>query len=267
MGTERGSFTVDGIYVEFEKSDGSSSWSTATKKDPILFVHGGCHGSWCWEKFLPYFAENGWDCYALNWYNHYKSEKIPTEKFIRRSISDVKEEIGKIVSHLGVAPILIGHSMGGLAVQKYAEAYRAKALVLITPVVPAEVGGPAIELPVDEKQPWGPPPIEVSKELFFRGSGDEEVKRFYALLCTESPRAVIEATRWTVHVDKGRLSKVPKLIFGAEIDRLVPHELEKNLAEFYSCEYVFAKGKGHNLLLEPGWRDTASKIADWLSTK
>jgi pimeloyl-ACP methyl ester carboxylesterase len=23
---------------------------------PILFVHGSWHGAWCWEKFLPYFA-------------------------------------------------------------------------------------------------------------------------------------------------------------------------------------------------------------------
>ena len=32
---------------------------------PIVFVHGGCHGSWSWVHFLPYSAEAGWDCPVL----------------------------------------------------------------------------------------------------------------------------------------------------------------------------------------------------------
>jgi pimeloyl-ACP methyl ester carboxylesterase len=37
---------------------------------PIVFVHGGCHGSWSWVHFLPYFAQAGWDCHALTWFGH-----------------------------------------------------------------------------------------------------------------------------------------------------------------------------------------------------
>ena len=29
----------------------------AVSSTPILFVHGAWHGAWCWENFLPYFAE------------------------------------------------------------------------------------------------------------------------------------------------------------------------------------------------------------------
>ncbi|MCL5068839.1 MAG: alpha/beta hydrolase, partial [Thaumarchaeota archaeon] len=149
------------------------------------------------------------------------------------------------------------------AVQKFAEKNPAKALVLVTPVVPAEVGGPTIQLDVDETHPWGPPPIEISKELFFQGSDQSDVSKYYSLLCPESPRAVYEATRWTVHLDKSNMT-MPKLVIGAEIDKLTPHEIEKNLADFYNAEYVYVSGKGHNLLLEPEWKETAEIIAKWL---
>ena len=262
MKAECGSFVVDGVHVEYQKHRDS-----AENKGPLLFLHGGCHGSWSWENFLPFFAERGWDCYAPNWYNHYKSDKvIPPERFLDRSIADVTEEIGKTVAQVDRMPILIGHSMGGLAVQKFAERSSVRGLALIAPVVPAEVGGAAIELPIDQKQTWGPPPVDIARELFFQGSKEEDARRFYSLLCPESPRAVHEATRWTVHVDRKNIAKVPVIAFGAEIDRLVPHELVKNLAEHYSADYVFVPGKGHNLLLEPGWRDTASKLESWISS-
>ena len=44
---------------------------------PIVFVHGGCHGSWSWVHFLPYFAQAGWDCHALNWFGNNGSAPHP----------------------------------------------------------------------------------------------------------------------------------------------------------------------------------------------
>jgi hypothetical protein len=43
--------------------------------------------------------------------------------------------------------------MGALAAQKYAECHPVSALVLLTPVVPTEVGGDVIDLPIDPNQP------------------------------------------------------------------------------------------------------------------
>jgi pimeloyl-ACP methyl ester carboxylesterase len=44
------------------------------KKDagltPLLFVHGGWHGAWCWEFFQSYFAEQGYVSHALNLRGH-----------------------------------------------------------------------------------------------------------------------------------------------------------------------------------------------------
>lgn len=50
-------------------------------------------------------------------------------------------------------PVLVAHSMGALAAQKYAEGHEVAGLVLLTPVVPAEVGGPVIDVPFDPSAP------------------------------------------------------------------------------------------------------------------
>ena len=39
----------------------------ATRKPPLIFVHGGYGDAWCWEPyFLPWFAAKGWPAYALS---------------------------------------------------------------------------------------------------------------------------------------------------------------------------------------------------------
>ena len=160
-------------------------------------------------------------------------------------------------------PILIGHSMGSLASQKYAELYPVAALVLLTPVVPAPVGGDVVELPVDFARPWAPPPFEVAMTLFFQGLSEDEARPYYAKLCPESPRRVHEATRWTVPIDKVKISG-PILVVAGELDILTPPSTGWALADFYGADYRFLRGRGHNLL-EPRWRETADMIARWLT--
>ncbi|HEX9180581.1 MAG TPA: alpha/beta fold hydrolase, partial [Burkholderiales bacterium] len=42
---------------------------------PLLFVHGAFSAAWCWaEHFLPYFADRGYDSYAVSLRGHGASE-------------------------------------------------------------------------------------------------------------------------------------------------------------------------------------------------
>ena len=93
---------------------------TGTRSTPLLFVHGAWHGAWCWaEYFLPYFAEHGYTSHALDLRGHGKSEGANRLRWtgITHYVSDVEH----VVDQLDKAPVLIGHSMGGLVVQKYLE--------------------------------------------------------------------------------------------------------------------------------------------------
>ncbi len=54
--------------------------STPAHPTPLLFVHGGWHGAWCWSNFLNYFADAGYRAVALSLRGHGAS---PAAKALR----------------------------------------------------------------------------------------------------------------------------------------------------------------------------------------
>src|SRR5260221_7618732 len=54
--------------------------------------------SWSWVNFLPYFAQAGWDCHALNWFGHNGSAPHPEVGLLQRGIADVVEEIAHVAA-------------------------------------------------------------------------------------------------------------------------------------------------------------------------
>ena len=108
-------------------------WGTRTTPTPVLFIHGAFHGAWCWtEHFLPYFAEHGYTSHALSLRGHGDSEG--RERLRRTRIADYVADVEQVVGELPQTPILVGHSMGGLIVQKYLEKHLAPAGVLLASV-------------------------------------------------------------------------------------------------------------------------------------
>ena len=87
---------------------------------PLLFVHGAWHAAWCWDEyFLNFFADKGYRALALSFRGHGGSS---TDKPLRAcSVADYVEDISVVADSLPAPPVVIGHSMGGLIVQKYLE--------------------------------------------------------------------------------------------------------------------------------------------------
>jgi pimeloyl-ACP methyl ester carboxylesterase len=50
---------INGVRVE--------TYGTPSAAAPLLFVHGGCQGSWAWEKMAARLAGAGWYAVCLNW--------------------------------------------------------------------------------------------------------------------------------------------------------------------------------------------------------
>lgn len=87
---------------------------------PLIFVHGAWHAAWCWdEHFLDYFAARGYRALAVSLRGHGGSA---TSKPLRGlSIADYVEDVRAVANTLPTLPVVIGHSVGGLIVQKYLE--------------------------------------------------------------------------------------------------------------------------------------------------
>src|SRR5512144_1553366 len=101
-----------------------------THETPLLFLHGAWHAAWCWENFLPYFAEQGYETHALSLRGHGNSEG--RERIRWFSARDYVADLAQTVDGLGTPPVLIAHSMGGYITQKYLESYTLPAAVLLS---------------------------------------------------------------------------------------------------------------------------------------
>jgi alpha-beta hydrolase superfamily lysophospholipase len=96
-------------------------------------------GAWYFAKWLEFFATRGHPAYALNLRGHHGSR--PVDDFGRVSIMDYVKDVsdaaaGVRARHPGLPLVLVGHSMGGLVVQKAAESVSPAALVLLSTVPP-----------------------------------------------------------------------------------------------------------------------------------
>ena len=253
-------YDIDGIRVERF----TAAPKDAAQRPPLICVHGGCHASWSWQEHAAVYAAAGYEVHALNWRGRGGSAAINDDSFVKMSIADVVDDIEKVARCFDTPPVLIAHSMGGLAAQLYASAHEVGALVLLTPVVPSNVGATPHELPIgDMDAPWGPPPPDVARQMFFQGLDDMQAAHFYALLVPESPLRVYEATRWSLAVDATKLT-APILIVSGALDILTPPETGAALAAIYGATYQLEPAHGHNVLLGEGARRIAEDVIAWV---
>ena len=96
----------------------------------FVLVHGAWHGAWCWYKLLPRLERAGHRVTALDLPAHGKDRTPIAEVTLERYADAVCNALG-----LDAEPaILVGHSMGGIAITQAAERHpeRIKSLVYLT---------------------------------------------------------------------------------------------------------------------------------------
>lgn len=87
----------DGVQtIDIEVWSAGEGSPQSKSRAPLLMVHGGFHGAWCWENFLGYFAEQGYEAHALSWRGHGGSTRIESRK-TSHTIADVVEDVHAVV--------------------------------------------------------------------------------------------------------------------------------------------------------------------------
>ncbi len=242
---------------------------------PLLFVHGAWHAAWVWdEHFLGYFADRGYRAAAVSFRGHGNS---PTSKRLRDlSFADYVDDVATAARGLPAPPVVIGHSMGGVIVQKYLESHAAPAGVLMCSMPPQGYLRSGMrwlrrhpwhftKLTISgESLPYVSTP-ELARERFFSPDTPEDlVRRYAARLQEESSRSGLDGL---LKLPKPDRVTAPLLVMGALEDGAVTPEEVRATARAYRTEPVFFPGMGHNLMLEPGWDTVAHRIDDWLVTR
>ena len=250
--------------------------ATATRKPPLLFVHGGYCDAWYWGPyFLPWFASRGYPAYALSLRGHGASGGGGT--LFMAGLDDYEADVEHVAGELDAPPILIGHSMGAAVVERIVAKRPVRGAALIAPVPPAGLVPMAARLAAENPeyllQMAGFDPQRLSSAVLktlqpFYFSDDvapgvlrEAIKHLNA----ESPRALVDLSlrlHWALPTQNSH----PLFVLGAEGDRICTPDDVRATASHHGVDATIVPGLAHMLMLERKWKTAAEPLEEWLQT-
>lgn len=245
-----------------------------SSKPPLLFIHGGYVHAGCWDvHFLPWFAAQGYDCYAIDLSGHGRSEG--RDRLDSFGLDDYSEDAVRAVESLEHSPIVIGHSMGAAIVEQVVVNTPVKAAVLLSPVPTIGTIGAVLrlasqyprffiemnrlsDLEVSEEN------LKLMRDIYFSPQmPPKDLITYTHLIQEESQRAVIDILMLGCRFPPAR-PRLPVLVMGGELDLLFPPSLLPFVARRWQAELQVLPGTAHVLMLDVPWQITAQRMLDWM---
>jgi pimeloyl-ACP methyl ester carboxylesterase len=183
------------------------------------------------------------------------------------------------------APILVGHSMGGLLAQMLSQKIQVKALLLLNSAGPSginHIGWTSFRTTLYYWTHFGfffrahRPTWEQARYGLLNGMSLENAKKIYSMLCYESGRSLFEIVLWFFDIfQMSRISKsevlektsgVPVAIVSGGQDRIVLQSVSKALLQRYPhAQHFHYADRGHWLAFEEGADEIFEDLNHWIS--
>ena len=246
---------------------------------PVLFVHGLWLLSGSWGPWRTLFEEQGYTTVAPGWPDDPQTVEEANrdpEVFAHKRIQQVTEYYLEAISRLDQKPAIIGHSFGGLIVQRLAGEGVASATVAIDPapfrgVLPLPLSAlkssaPVLGNPLNYTRAV-PLTYEQFRYAFANAVDEEEARSLYEMCAVPAPGAPLfqaataNLNPWTeARVDTRNPERGPLLIISGELDNTVPWAIahasfkqqEKNPGV---TEIIEIPARGNSLPIDHGWRE------------
>jgi pimeloyl-ACP methyl ester carboxylesterase len=259
--------TIEGLEVH------SCLPSKKNSRPPVLFIHGAFAGAWMWtETIMPFLAKAGHPCHALSLRGHGGSHG--REHIEWHSVSDYVDDVKTVINWLGVAPVLVGHSMGGFIAQKYLERHDTPGIALVCSVPPQGLIASQFHLMFQKPHLFSEinrimagdhTDTSTLREALFAGEVDEAMLGIWVRrMQAESHRALWDMSMFNLP-NLHAMHRPPMLILGAEQDVLVPAFLVQTTAQTYGLTAHIFRGMGHAVTHEKEWPLVAASLRDWLN--
>ncbi|NUS40791.1 MAG: alpha/beta fold hydrolase [Terrabacter sp.] len=256
---------------------------------PVVFIHGLFLHASSWQPWVDAFRAAGYDPVAPGWPHEADTvagAREHPEAVAGIGIDDVTDHMASVVDALPVAPVIVGHSFGGLIAEKLLGQGRGAAAVAIDPaqikgVLPLPLaqlraGLPALGNPANRSRA-----VSLTKKEFRFGFGNaltqEESDRLHEEWTIPSPARPLfqaAAANFSMHseaaVDTANDTRGPLLLISGLEDHTVPDVVTRSTLKQYRkssavTELKQFEGRGHSLTIDSGWREVADAVLAWLA--
>jgi pimeloyl-ACP methyl ester carboxylesterase len=247
-------FEIEGLYTEHYPGDIGV---------PLLFIHGSWGGSWMFQNYMVYLSNGGWDCYALNLRNHYKSYKTELYGITHYEYA---HDVMAVAKQLSAPPVLIGYGMGAQLVQlAIGMKCPAAGAVFISAkrafVAPQEVPAHVMELPELLVATPIPPSPDISPKV---------LATFNTLMAEEvEPRSSVLALLRGAYTSPYNAIQVPYLVLNGGKDDAITRQEGAELASVYQGPgtlKIVPAASHEGILAGAYWREAANELNAWLQT-
>ncbi|HTR69994.1 MAG TPA: alpha/beta fold hydrolase [Mycobacteriales bacterium] len=259
-----------------------------TKGTPVVFVHGLWIHTSAWDPWIEHFREADYEPIAPGWPgipDTVEEARAHPEEIANHGVDDVTNHYEKIIHDLPSAPVVVGHSFGGLIAEKLLGAGVAAAGVAIDaapikgvlplPISALRASFPVLKNPANKSRAI-PLTAEQFRYAFGNGIPAEESDALYEKWAIPAPGLPLfqaatanlkphaETAVETDNDDRG-----PLLLTMGGMDHTVPEAITKSTMKQYRrssavTEIIEFADRGHSLTIDHGWRDVADAILAWL---
>ena len=277
MSDTEGSTLADWERVEIARANDSDL-------TPVVFVHGLWLLSSSWQAWRDLFEDNGYITLAPGWPDDpdtVTEAREHPEAFAKKMVQQVTDHYLEVIAALDRAPVVIGHSFGGLIAQKIAGAGVAAATVSIDNapfkgVLPLPVSTLKSSAPVLGNPANAGRAVSLTFEQFQYGWAnaldDVEARRLYEIFHVPAAGAPLFQAAFAnfnpfggdTAVDSKNPERGPLLIIGGERDHTVPPAITHASYKIQSknpgtTEEITIPDRGHSLTIDSGWRTVADE--------
>jgi len=250
----------------------------------VVFIHGMFMTPTCWDEWKSFFEAKGYTVMVPAWPLHDLSVEAqqkahPNAALGKLSLDDVVKSYSDLLQPLKEKPILIGHSMGGLVVQRLMQQHLGSVGVAIDSAPAQGVftfqwsflksNLPVINPFANQNLPYRMD-LKGFRYAFANTLNDAESRAAYDRYVVPESRLVAHGpTSKAGHIDFAAPHE-PLLFIAGGKDHIIPESLNRSNARKYKPEagivaFKAFAGRSHYTLSQTGWQDVAAYVADWVS--